>query len=86
MQRDSFIRERSAKHYKPLRLRSHSAAMLKPINVRLPERILRWIDEQAGDTASRSQVIRSVLDDAISRANAQPTARAPLAKRRAGHP
>ena len=39
--------------------------MAQPVNVRLPDRILRWLDQQAGDTSTRSQVIRSLLDDAI---------------------
>ncbi len=41
--------------------------MAQPVNIRLPDRILHWLDQQAGDTSTRSQVIRSLLDDAIKR-------------------
>jgi len=46
--------------------------MAQPVNIRLPDRILHWLDQQAGDTSTRSQVIRSLLDDAIKRQQANP--------------
>lgn len=53
--------------------------MAQPVNIRLPDRILHWLDQQAGDTSTRSQVIRSVLDDAIKRQQAD---RSPAQSRR----
>jgi len=55
--------------------------MAQPVNIRLPERILNWLDQQAGDTSTRSQVIRSLLDDAIKR-QSQPADPAPAKGRR----
>jgi len=48
-------------------VRPFETPMAQPVNIRLPDRILHWLDQQAGDTSTRSQVIRSLLDDAIKR-------------------
>ena len=41
--------------------------MHHPINVRLPQRLLDWLDRQAGDTSTRSQVIRDLIHDAATK-------------------
>jgi len=53
-------------------VRPFETPMAQPVNIRLPDRILHWLDQQAGDTSTRSQVIRSLLDDAIKRQQANP--------------
>jgi metal-responsive CopG/Arc/MetJ family transcriptional regulator len=51
-------------------------AMSHPINVRLPKRLLDYIDSQTTDITNRSHVIRVLLDEAIA-AKAQPADRTP---------
>lgn len=45
--------------------------MPHPINVRLPQRLLDFLDERAGDLTTRSSVIRSLIAEAADRARQQ---------------
>ena len=46
---------------------------MKPLSIRLPDRHIAWLDRQAADIASRSVVIRYLIDQAI-RQQEQPKA------------
>ena len=38
---------------------------MQPIHLRLPDRLIDWIDQQRGDTASRGQLVRDLIDKAL---------------------
>lgn len=40
---------------------------MRPINVRLPDRQIHWLDSKTSDLQNRSTVIRLVIDEAMRR-------------------
>jgi Arc/MetJ-type ribon-helix-helix transcriptional regulator len=51
--------------------------MPSPINVRLPQRLIDYLDKQAGDVSTRSAVIRRLLAEAADQPHQSPDADAP---------
>lgn len=38
---------------------------MKPLSIRLPDRHIAWLDQQAGDIDTRTAIIRRLIDAAI---------------------
>lgn len=40
---------------------------MRPLNVRLPDRQIRWLDSKTSDLQTRSAVIRLIIEEAMRR-------------------
>lgn len=49
------MRYRPSARYRPM----------KPLSIRLPDRHIAWLDQQAGDIDTRTAIIRRLIDAAI---------------------